>query len=119
MKARGAGWRSRHPTLANIGAAVIAASLIGFGLYGALRDDFAVPVSPRHSNGRSYHFHGAAAWFVAAGFICVGVSVIIVIVRRLNAAPSEKIDQRAPIVIALAGTFIVSAMTALKLIGLI
>jgi hypothetical protein len=97
-------------------AAAIAAFLIGFGAYGVLSDDFEVPAWGGHGPPvgirHYYHFHGAAAWLMSAGFVCLGASVVVVISRRLKAKPGEKTDQRVAKIMARAGGFIILAMMA-------
>ena len=90
MKTRG-GWLRRNPTMAKALALAIVMWLVGIGVYGVLRDDVSVPVSlSRHGVGRYYHFHGAAAWLIAAGFLCLGASAMVTILRPLTG----KTDQR-------------------------
>ena len=77
--------------------------LVGFGAYGVLRDDLVVPAStrsgqfigPRHY----YHFHGAAAWLMFAGFACLAASIVVVIARRLKAELGRKPDRRVALIL--------------------
>jgi len=120
MKARGGIWRARHPWLANVLAGATAACLVGFGVYGVVRDDLPVPSSLRYGNPHRYfHLHGAAAWLMAAGLVCSGVSMAIVVWRRLTAKPGAKIDQRAAIIIAMAGFVIIMGMMVLTSFGVV
>jgi hypothetical protein len=116
MKTRGA-WRSRHPALANVVAVAIAALLVGFPAYGVWRDDFAVPVG--QGDGRYYHFHGAEAWLMFAGFACVGASILIVVARRLNGEPDGKTGIGVAEILALAGVFVILGMMMMKTIGIV
>ena len=119
MKARGGIWRSRHPALANIAAAFIAVLMVGIWVPGLLHDDLAVPIAVRFANGRYYHFHGAAAWLLFAGFVLVAASIALAVVRRVKTEPGRKTDQRVAIVIALAGAFAITTVTLLKFIDVI
>jgi hypothetical protein len=112
-------WRSRHPMCANALAVGIAAWLIGFGAYGVLRDDLAVSVSARYGDSDYYHFHGAAAWLMAGGFVCLGVGVVVVIARRLRSEPGGKTYRGVPVVMGIAGAFIIMTMMLLKSMGLV
>jgi len=106
-------WRSRNPMLANILATVIAAGLIGFGAYGVVRDD--LPVSIRFGGAKHhYHYHGAAAWLMFAGFACLGASIILVVYRRLKAKPSGMADPRVALVVGTAGALIILTMLITK-----
>jgi hypothetical protein len=120
MRTRG-NWRSRNPTLANVLAAAIAACPVGFGAYGVLRDDLVVPPSRYgHSaaTGHYYHFHGAAAWLVFAGLVCLGSSIVLAISRRPKAKPSGKTDQRVALIMSMAGISIILTMMILKWVDL-
>jgi hypothetical protein len=113
MKTRGS-WRSRNPTLAIVLAAAIAAFLVGFGAYGVLRDDLAVPASTRYGLTRhDYHFHGETAWLMFAGFACLGASIVLVIARR------GRTDRRVPLIIGIAGAAIILTMMILKWVDLV
>ncbi|GEP61816.1 hypothetical protein RSO01_89820 [Reyranella soli] len=108
-------WRSRNPMLANALATVIAAWLVGFGAYGVLRDDLAVPASRRYGGAKHYyHFHGVAAWLIFAGFACLGASIILVVYRRLKATPSGMADPRVALVVGTAGALIILTMLITK-----
>jgi hypothetical protein len=110
-------WRSRNPTLSNVLGAAIAVLLVGVWVPGMLRDDMVVPTwaGTKHP----YHFHGATAWLMFAGFVCLGASVVVVISRRLKAEPDEKTDRRLAQSMAIAGAFIILAMILLKSMGLV
>ena len=115
MKTRGS-WRSRHPMLANVLALAVAAWMVGFSAYGVLRDDLSIPI--RYGDGRDYHFHGAAAWLLFAGFVCVGASILVAVLLRRKAATAGQSD-RAALILALADAFIILAMMFLKLFGVL
>ena len=116
MKTRG-GWRSRNPTLANVLAAATGILLVGIWVPGVLRDDLAVPV--RYGHGRYYHFHGAAAWLLFAGFVCLGANILLAISRRRKNRPGEKTDQRVAGALAAIGAFTILAMMILKWVGVV
>jgi uncharacterized membrane protein len=98
-------------------AVAIAALLVGWPAYGALHDDFAVPVG--YLDGRDFHFHGAAAWLMFAGFACQAASILVVVWLRLKANPGGKTGQNVAVILASVGAFIILAMLFLKMMGLV
>jgi hypothetical protein len=116
MRTRGS-WRSRNPRLANVLAVAIAVVLVGWPAYGVLRDDFAVPVG--HGNGPYYHFHGAAAWLMFAGFACLGASILVGVSLRLKANPDGKTGRHVAEIMGIVGAFVTLAMMVLKSMGLV
>ena len=110
MKTRG-GWLSRNPTLAKALAAATALLLVGIWVPGLLSDDLTVPY--RYGRGRYFHFHGLAAWLLFAGFVCVGVSVLLAISWR------RRTGRRLAVVTSLAAALMIVTMMVLKMTGLI
>lgn len=49
----------------------------GLAAYGALHDDFALPVG--YLDGRDFHFHRAAAWLMFAGFACQAAAILVAV----------------------------------------
>ncbi|MFD2055841.1 hypothetical protein ACFSQT_23085 [Mesorhizobium calcicola] len=77
----------------------------------------AVPVG--YLDGRDFHFHGAAAWLMVAGFACQAASILVVVSLRLKANPGGKTGQNVAVIVAMVGAFIILAMLFLKMMGLV
>jgi hypothetical protein len=108
---------SLDPKLGNMLIAALAAATFAYGAYGVWHNDLDVPmVGTRRA--WPHHFHGASAWLVFAGLLCLSAAIMIFVIRRLGTPPNERADRGVVVPLGIAGIVIVTVMQFMDDLGL-